>query len=180
MKLPRVLQLVGSVANKVAANISITFFFAMTLIVWAQIFFRYVLGDGIVWAEEIAKFMMVWMALLGAAVVYYEGGHIAITFFISRRPGLRYIQMFHTLLGAVLFGLLIFYGIKYASFGLMSISPASGIKRFWPYLAIPVGGGFLFIQSIIRLLQMALGYEQGLPAEEYAREQERADKELAR
>ena len=157
MDFSRILDRMSSAANRVAFYISISFFFSMTLIVWAQIFYRFVLGDGIVWAEEIAKFMMVWMALLGAAVVYYEGGHIAINYFISRRAGLRYIEMFHALLASVLFALLIYYGINYAIFGLRSISPASGLTRFWPYLAIPVGGGFLFFQSTLRFVQLALG-----------------------
>ena len=157
MDLCRILERISSVANKIAAHVSIFVFVLMTFIVWAQIFFRFVLGDGIVWAEEIAKFMMVWMALLGAAVVYYEGGHIAINFFISKRAGLRYIRMFHALLASALFALLIYYGINYASFGLRSISPASGITRFWPYLAIPVGGGFLFLQSVLRFFQLVLG-----------------------
>jgi TRAP-type C4-dicarboxylate transport system permease small subunit len=160
MSLCRFLARISSVVNKITAHVSIVFFVGMTLIVWSQIFYRFILGDGIVWAEEIAKFMMVWMALLGAAVVFYEKGHIAITFCISGCRSLRYIQMFHYLLSAVLFFLLIYYGISYAEFGLMSISPASGITRFWPYLAIPVGGGVLFIQSVIRIIQLAMGYSE--------------------
>ena len=156
MEFRTVLEWMSIAVNKLAGRISILFFIGMTLIVWAQIFFRFILGDGIVWAEEIAKFMMVWMALMGAAVVFFEKGHIAINFFISNRASLRYIKMFHALLSAVLFALLIYYGINYAKFGLRSISPASGITRFWPYLAIPVGGGFLLFQSIVQFLHLLL------------------------
>lgn len=178
MDLCRMLERMSSAANKVAICISISFFFSMTLIVWAQIFYRFVLGDGIVWAEEIAKFMMVWMALLGAAVVYYEGGHIAINYFISKRAGLRYIEMFHALLAAVLFALLIYYGINYATFGLRSISPASGLTRFWPYLAIPVGGGFLFFQSMVRFFQLVLDIDKKCRPEKAASMDMTVKKEL--
>ena len=178
MDLCRTLERMSSVVNKNTARVSVLFFFIMTLIVWAQIFYRFVLGDGIVWAEEVAKFMMVWMALLGAAVVYYEGGHIAINFFISRFPGLRYIQMFHALLASILFALLIYYGIKYANFGLRSISPASGIRRFWPYLAIPVGGGVLFFQSMVRFLLLAIGAARKSPPYEFASSENSAEKEM--
>lgn len=180
MNLRRILERMSSVANNAAARMSIFLFLVMTLIVWAQIFYRFILGGGIVWAEEVAKFLMVWMALLGAAVLYYEGGHIAINFLIARRPGLRYIQMFHALLASALFALLIYYGINYATFGLRLISPASGIKKFWPYLAIPVGGGFLFFQSMIRFIQLALGYDQGHPPHEHACDEVAAGKDSVR
>ena len=155
-----VLEWMSIAVNKLAGRISILFFIGMTLIVWAQIFFRFILGDGIVWAEEIAKFMMVWMALLGAAVVFFERGHIAINFFISKRASLRYIQMFHALLFAVLFALLIFYGINYAEFGLRSISPASGITRFWPYLGHTGWGRFSAISKYSSIPPSAFFPEQ--------------------
>ena len=168
MNFSRILEWTSSAVNKIAAHVSILLFILMTLIVWAQIFYRFVLGDGIIWAEEIAKYMMVWMALLGAAVVFYEKGHIAINYFILGRSFLRYIQMFHALLSAILFALLIYYGINYAEFGLRSISPASGITRFFPYLAIPVGGGFLFFQSVVRLINLMFGYDKERLGESYS------------
>ena len=143
--------------NAIAANFSITLFVIMTFIVWAQIFFRFILGDGIVWAEEIAKYMMVWMALIGASVVYYEKGHIAIESFISNNKWIRWIRMIHTVMAAVLFIVLLFYGIKYAQFGQRFISPASGIRRFWPYLSIPVGSGFMIIHCIHQFTELLIG-----------------------
>ena len=77
--------------------------------------------------------------------------------------------MFHALLSAILFALLIYYGINYAEFGMKSISPASGIKRFWPYLAIPVGGGFLFFHSMVRFIHLMLGSNDKCKPEEAAR-----------
>ena len=160
---------VSAVANKIASNATVVLFTIMTLIVWVQIFFRFILGGGIAWSEEIAKFLMVWMALLGASVLFREGGHIAINYFISRFSFLRYILMFHAILSAVLFVLLIYYGIDYAIFGLKSISPASGISRFWPYLSIPVGGGFLLIQAFARFIHLLFIDDKTIRAEEDAR-----------
>jgi len=148
------LRRLGRGINAIVANATVLLFIVMTLIVWAQIFFRFILGDGIVWAEEIAKYMMVWMALLGAAVVYYEQGHISIDFFIANNRKVRWFKLFHTLLAAFLFTVLIVCGIKYAHLGQRLISPASGIRKFWPYLAIPVGGFFLLFQSIIRFVDL--------------------------
>lgn len=169
MNFLRITEWIGAVAKKIASHATIVLFVIMTLIVWAQIFYRFILGDGIVWAEEIAKFLMVWMALLGASVLFAEGGHIAINYFISKLACLRYILMSHAILSAVLFVLLIYYGIDYAAFGLKSISPASGVRKFWPYLAIPVGGGFLFVQAFTRFVHLLKTDDKTIRVEEEAR-----------
>lgn len=169
MKFFRIIEGISSWVNKAAINASIVIFIVMTLIVWVQIFFRFIIGGGLAWSEEIAKFMMVWMALLGSSVLFHEGGHIAINYFISRLSFLRHILMAHAIISAVLFVLLIYYGIDYAVFGLRSISPASGIQKFWPYLAIPVGGGFLLIQAFARFIHVLFTGDERIRAEEDAR-----------
>ena len=171
MNFLRSVERMSSVVNKTASTTTVVFFIIMTVIVWAQIFYRFILGGGIVWSEEIAKYLMVWMAMLGSSVLFREGGHIAINYFISKLSFLRYILMFHAILSAVLFVLLIYYGIDYAVFGFRCISPASGISKFWPYLSIPVGGGFLLIQAFARFIHLLLTDDKTIRAEEEARAQ---------
>jgi len=163
------IEWMGSTANKITTHMCTLFFISMTLIVWAQMLFRFVLGGGIAWSEEIAKYLMVWMALLGASILFREGGHIAINYFISKFSFLRHILMFHSILSGILFILLIYYGIDYATFGSKSISPASGIKKFWPYLSIPVGGAFLLIQAFDRFIHLLFVDDETIRAEEEAR-----------
>jgi TRAP-type C4-dicarboxylate transport system permease small subunit len=168
MNFLRTVERMSAVANKIATHATVVLFTIMTLIVWGQVFFRFILGGGIAWSEEIAKFMMVWMALLGSSVLFREQGHIAINYFISKFSFLRYILMFHAILSAVLFVLLIYYGIDYAALGAKCISPASGIRRCWPYLSIPVGGGFLLIQAFTRFIHLLFVDDKTIRAEEEA------------
>ena len=169
MNFLRTVKRVSAVANKIAINATVVLFTTMTLIVWVQIFFRFILGGGIAWSEEIAKYLMVWMALLGSSILLREGGHIAINYFISKLSFLRYILILHAMLSAVLFVLLIYYGIDYAAFGYKCISPASGIRKFWPYLSIPVGGAFLLIQAFDRFIHLLFNDDKTIRAEEEAR-----------
>ena len=157
MRFSHLLNVWSQRINTFLERVSALLFIVMTFIVWAQVFLRHLLGGGIVWAEEISKYMMVWMALLGSAVVYYENGHIAIEFIISKFRCLRGIRIFHVVVSLFLFVLLIIYGFDYAEFGKRLISPASGLRKFWPYLAIPVGGIFLLLQGVIRLLKLVMG-----------------------
>ena len=169
MNFLRTVKKTSAVMNKIATYAAVVFFTIMTLIVWIQIFFRFILGGGIAWSEEVAKFLMVWMALLGASMLFREGGHIAINFFIFKFACLRRILMFHAIVSAALFVMLIYYGIDYAAFGLKSISPASGITKFWPYLSIPVGGAFLLVQALTRLIHLLFTDDKKIRMEEEAR-----------
>ena len=51
---------------------------AMSCIVFANVVLRYTTGDSIVWAEEVARHMMIWVTFLGAGLVLRFGGHVAI------------------------------------------------------------------------------------------------------
>jgi TRAP-type C4-dicarboxylate transport system permease small subunit len=122
----------------------------MTLVIWGQVFYRYVLNYGIPWAEEVARFLLVWLGFLGSAIVFYEQGHVSIDFIIEKFPSnsIRWIKIFHLLLSLFFFIFLIKYGYDYAIFGKKLVSPATGISRFWAQLAVPVGSLFLILHSI--------------------------------
>ena len=51
---------------------------AMACIVFANVVLRYTTGDSIVWAEEVARHLMIWVTFLGAGLVLRFGGHVAI------------------------------------------------------------------------------------------------------
>ena len=51
---------------------------AMACIIFANVVLRYTTGDSIIWAEEVARHMMIWVTFLGAGLVMRFGGHVAI------------------------------------------------------------------------------------------------------
>ena len=51
------------------------------------VFFRYVVNAALPWPEELARFAMIWLTMLGAGLVTRYGGHIAVTFLINRLRG---------------------------------------------------------------------------------------------
>ena len=55
-----------------------------------NVFFRYVLNSGLVWADEIPGFLLVWIAFLGAYLAARDDGHIAFDMLVDAFPrGLR-------------------------------------------------------------------------------------------
>lgn len=75
--LGRVNQWVGKAAVMLAAALLA----AMVVMVIAQVFFRYVLNDSLGWTEELAKYLMVWVACLVAPWAYRENLNVSIQMF---------------------------------------------------------------------------------------------------
>jgi len=59
---------------------------ALAVIVFLQFFTRYVLNDSIAWTEEIARYVLILVAFLGAVTVSRKGTHIFLEFFYRYLP----------------------------------------------------------------------------------------------
>jgi TRAP-type transport system small permease protein len=61
-------------------------FWAMGAIVFLQFFTRYVLNDSLAWTEEIARYALIWITFIGAAVVVRKNSHIAVEVLLHFLP----------------------------------------------------------------------------------------------
>ncbi|NDE61211.1 MAG: TRAP transporter small permease, partial [Cyclobacteriaceae bacterium] len=77
----------------------------MVLNVTWQVVSRYVLGDPSSFTDELARYSMIWLGLLGAAYVSGKQGHLAIDVLVEKVKGkkLFYFQLF-------IHGMVIFFG----------------------------------------------------------------------
>ena len=69
----RLIHFVERVLDKV---LIVLFLFMVAAIVW-QVFARYVLHAPTIWSEELARFLLVWITMLGSAYVLEHGEHVA-------------------------------------------------------------------------------------------------------
>lgn len=124
---------------------------AMTLIVGANITLRYLTAHSLPWADEAARYLMIWMTFSGAGLVLRSGGHVAITNLQDALPdlGQRLIR------GAIVVGLLIFFcfmvyvGIQYAQRMQYQVTPALRLSFIYVYAAMPVGFGLLVLHLLL-------------------------------
>jgi TRAP-type transport system small permease protein len=132
---------------------------AMVAVVSAQVFFRYVVGASLSWAEEIARFFMIWMAFLGSALAVRYGGHIAIDAAVTPLPATAR-HVLRLLVYALLVVLLVVLAQEAWALNQRvwrQRSPALRISVGWVYLAAPVGFGLMALNFTHLLIEALLG-----------------------
>lgn len=121
-----------------------------------QVFTRYVLNNPSSWTEELAIFLLIWVALLGAAVALGRGAHLGIDYFVNKlsiRDRL-FVEIFVFSCIAVFSLLVMIWGgieLVRITLQLQQKSPALGIDMGYVYLAVPVSGGFMVLYSFLEL-----------------------------
>ena len=110
----------------------------------AQVFYRYFLGDSIIWAEELARYALLWSAMIGAAVAYRQGAHVAVGALWNLLPGavVQHVWRLIHLIVIAFAAVMVWQGwfLSLRNFARHQLSPALQIEIAWMYLAIPFGG----------------------------------------
>ena len=84
-----------------------------------QIVMRYAFNDSLIWAEELSRYALVWLAFLAVGVAYRRGEIAALTLLpdaLPRRAGLL-LRLLARGLGAALCLVLVWQGMRYAALG---------------------------------------------------------------
>lgn len=114
---------------------------AMSVAVFAQVLYRKVIEGSIPWSEEVARYLFVWSAWLGAALGIQRKAHFGITLLVQRFPAAwqRAINRIVRLAVALFLGVTFWKGIELAIGNWDQRSPAMRMPMTLPYLSVPVG-----------------------------------------
>ena len=130
---------------------------AITVIVALGVFFRFVLNNSLPWTEEVAKFVMVWLAFIGAPVVLKEGGHIAIDFIPARLPARlgHALLMLIQIVVMVVLAVLVYQGWALAWNALPQVAATVEVSLFYIFLAVPIGSVLMLTVALELMLRQA-------------------------
>jgi len=118
---------------------------------------RYFLHRPLVWGDELASTLFVWLSVLGAVLAMRRNAHMRLTTFIGyAAPATRQKVETAILLVVAAFVLLIIYpAIEYAIDEAIVRTPGLGISNSWRASAVAVGAILIAIFSILRLVASA-------------------------
>lgn len=125
-------------------------------VLW-QVFTRFIMGDPSSFTDELARFLMIWLGVLGAAYVSGKNLHVAIDILPSRSRVSRKRRMKITVdVLIILFALTAFVvgGLRlvYISSELGQQSPALQIPMSIVYSVIPMSGLLIVFFKINKLM----------------------------
>ena len=123
----------------------------VALVLFYQVFGRYVIGRAPGWTEEVARMLVAWMAMLGAAACLRGGGHIAVGALVNAMPsGVRTVLLgVRDLAILATAGVLGWAGARFATLNGSQDSAALEIPMSIPYSAMGVGAVLLALMLIL-------------------------------
>jgi len=147
----------------------------MCLMVAVQVILRYVFNFSFVWSEELIRYLMIWMVMLGSALVQARNEHVRIDFFpmLAGPRGRRVMETIFRLCTLVFLAILLIKGVKMVYFNRLFESSGLRISMLWASLAIPLGAvlmGVYTFRDLVRDGRRMLFW----PADKLAEEDRRA------
>ncbi|UPQ88767.1 TRAP transporter small permease [Vibrio sinaloensis] len=194
---------IGNVTDAIEETLIAFFLGAMTLLTFANVVFRYVFNDNILWALELTVFMFAWMVLVGASYGVKKHFHIGVDVVINLAPEkMRKVYALVAAACCLTFSILLLIGswnywypfaterawyetddipmpemLQFLSDWLNEGERYEKLPRFIPYMALPIGMALMTFRFAQVTVQIATGKLDRLIAGHEAEEDLEALKE---
>ncbi|MCO5066640.1 MAG: TRAP transporter large permease subunit [Rhizobiaceae bacterium] len=124
------------------------------LVLFAGILARYVFHLPLVWSDELASTLFLWLTMLGAALALMGNEHMTMSALVNtlsaeRRAFMAKLAWIGTF---VFFALLLVPSIHYVQSEASVIMPSLGVNQSWRTMAMPTGIGLMLLLSATRLI----------------------------
>jgi tripartite ATP-independent transporter DctM subunit len=126
---------------------------AEIVILFAGVVARYGLHRPLIWSDELASILFLWLAMLGAAVAFRRAEHMRMTAVVaSAKPATRaYLDVVATSAALAFLLLIAWPACEYAYEESFITTPALQIPNIWRAAALPAGIGLMALFAFLRL-----------------------------
>ena len=130
--------------------LTIILFITLTLSMFLQICVRVTVGGGFIWAEELAKYSMIWLTMLTLGLASRWNQHYKADFLYDIMPPwlCKILKIFIFLLQFFFIIVMFVEGIEYIGTAMGGRSPGLRIPMSWMYISIPVGAVIMFLYTL--------------------------------
>src|SRR3984885_6958213 len=129
---------------------------AEIVILFAGVVARYVFDAPLVWSDELASTLFLWLAMLGAVVAFRRDEHMRMTSAVGvlAAPARAAFDTFATGAGLAFLLLIVWPACRYAVDELPITTSALQITDAWRAAALPAGIGLMIILAVLRLARV--------------------------
>jgi TRAP-type C4-dicarboxylate transport system permease small subunit len=146
----KMIKLLDTVLTRFLTSLMVLMVLAVT---W-QVFTRFIIRDPSSYTEELARFLLIWIGILGAAYALRTRAHLGIDL-IAQRVGEKdrkriQVTVYSTVIFFAFF-VMVVGGIRLVNitFSLNQISAAMGIRMGYVYTVLPLSGILMIIYSLL-------------------------------
>lgn len=160
------LEATRRVIDRVLVVSCIAIFAALVVVVAWQVFSRQVLGAPASWTEESARYVFVVLALLGAALVFSERGHIAVELLVN-----KFSLSVQKIVGLAVEVSIVFFAGYVMIYGGLAVAENAWTQNISTlplsvgqvYLTLPVAGALITFFALCHIVGMFAGTEKPVP-----------------
>lgn len=125
----------------------------MSVVVFANVIFRYFLNAALGWYEELSRFLLIWIVFLGAVIAYIKGDHLSLdVVLIYLKPKVKHIVI-------LIADLLVVYALIVMTQGGWEMAIDS-LNSGWIASTIPIPYGYVYmvgpVSSALMLFQVLI------------------------
>lgn len=134
----------------------------ITLQIISRVFF-----NAVPWTEEIARFLLIWITFLGAALAFQQGRHIAVNFAIDALPApiKRMAKLIASLIVIGFMAALIDIGLAYMQMQSFQRSPSLRWSMSYIYAVMPISAALICYYACVDFLTLIFKPELALRQE---------------
>src|SRR3984957_208453 len=132
---------------------------AEVVTLFAGVVARYIVQQPLIWSDELASILFLWLAMLGAVVAFRRSEHMRMTAVVaSVKPGLRaYLDVVATCAALAFLLMIVSPSYQYAYEESFITTPALQISNSWRAAALPVGICLMMLFAVLRLVRFGDG-----------------------
>lgn len=148
------MKAVRHILDLVLAVVSSFLLIVMVAVLTWQVFSRYALNSPSTFSEEMLRYGVIWLSMLGAAYATGQSSHMMVDFFREKTQGkLRDTLELCVPIAFIIFSIfvLIYGGILGMQNAQNQYSPVLRIPMAYIYLSLPVSGIFMLIYSFLNI-----------------------------
>jgi tripartite ATP-independent transporter DctM subunit len=125
------------------------------VILLAGVIARYLLHSPLIWSDELASILFLWLSMFGAVIALRRGEHMRMTGMLGYvSPAARaFLETIALVAPLALLAMILYPAYDYASEESFIVTPALEISNSWRAAAIPVGVALMAITAVFRLAQ---------------------------
>jgi TRAP-type C4-dicarboxylate transport system permease small subunit len=129
-----------SVLSRILEVIMVTILTIMVGLVFGNVVARYVFNSAITWAEEVARFLFVWLTFVGASFGLMKGLHLGMDMVVVRfSPRTRsLVEVVNGFIILAFLGVWVVGGVHLIQANLDYMSPATGFSMGLVYMIGPL------------------------------------------